>query len=214
MRIWSRETGSVVPSHTQAESGAYLRDSSRVSRGHPFIYLKLLYAIRPVPSLSGHAIAYRWRSLPRVRRHRGSKPQGSSERVVSWQVIMNQLICASFPHTHHIGMKWAYMMKIYHKNHANLCLRFVFLFLVLCVFSASAWHRKPPQVYLSEVYTPRHAKTSSHSHPQKQSLGLRHNKALGPFIFPRSRKIIPRSWKIKGYRKSKFIFPRSRNFLD
>ena len=28
------------------------------------------------------------------------------------------------------------------------------------------------------VYTPRHAKTSSHSHPQKQSLGLRHNKAL------------------------------------
>ena len=57
-------------------------------------------------------------------------------------------------------------------SHANLCLRF-FLF-----FGASAWHRKPPQVYSSVVYTPRHAKTSSHSHPQKQSLGLRHNKAL------------------------------------
>ena len=27
------------------------------------------YAIGSVPSLSGHAIAYRWRSLPRVRRH-------------------------------------------------------------------------------------------------------------------------------------------------
>ena len=45
-------------------------------------------------------------------------------------------------------------------------------------FGASAWHRKPPQVYSYVVYTPRHAKTSSHSHPQKQSLGLRHNKAL------------------------------------
>ena len=39
--IWSRETGSAVPSrvslHTQAESGAYLRDSSRVPRRRPFI---------------------------------------------------------------------------------------------------------------------------------------------------------------------------------
>ena len=47
-----------------------------------------------------------------------------------------------------------------------------------CFFGASAWHRKPPQVYSYVVYTPRHAKTSSHSHPQKQSLGLRHNRAL------------------------------------
>ena len=31
---------------------------------------------------SGHAIAYRWRSLPRVLRHRATKPQGSSERVL------------------------------------------------------------------------------------------------------------------------------------
>ena len=53
-----------------------------------------------------------------------------------------------------------------------------FLFCVLWFFSASAWHRKPPQVYSSVVYTPRHANTSSHSHPQKQRLGLRHNKTL------------------------------------
>ena len=78
--------------HTQAESGAYLRDSSRVPRWRPF--MKPPYAIGSVPSLSGHAvvayrwrlsgraIAYRWRSLPRVRRHRASKPQGSSERVL------------------------------------------------------------------------------------------------------------------------------------
>ena len=46
--------------HTQAESGAYLRDSSRVPRRRPF--MKPPYAIGSVPSLSGHAIAYRWRS--------------------------------------------------------------------------------------------------------------------------------------------------------
>ena len=88
--------------HTQAESGAYLRDSSRVPRRRPFIYFKPpYYAIGPVPSLSGHAIAYRWRLLPRVRRHRASKPQGSYERVLPWQVTMDQLIWASLSHTHY-----------------------------------------------------------------------------------------------------------------
>ena len=64
-------------------------------------------AIGSVPSLSGHAIAYRWRSLPRVRRHRASKPQGSSERVLPWQITMDQLIFASLSHTHYwyeVGM--------------------------------------------------------------------------------------------------------------
>ena len=59
------------------------------------------YAIGSVPSLSGHAIAYRWRSLPRVRRHRASEPQGSSKRVLPWQVTMDQLIFASLSHTHY-----------------------------------------------------------------------------------------------------------------
>ena len=63
--------GSPVPRqpahlHTQAESGAYLGDSSRVPRRRPFIYFNPTYAIGSVPSLSGHATAYRWRSLPRV----------------------------------------------------------------------------------------------------------------------------------------------------
>ena len=53
--------------HPQAESGAYLRDSSRVPWRRPF--MKPPHAIGSVPILSGHAIAYRWRSLPRVRRH-------------------------------------------------------------------------------------------------------------------------------------------------
>ena len=89
------------PAHlyTQAESGAYLRDSFRVPRRRPF--MKPPYAIGSVPSLSGHAIAYRWRSLPRVRRHRASKHQGSSERVLPWQVTMDQVIFASLSHTHY-----------------------------------------------------------------------------------------------------------------
>ena len=63
--------------------------------------MKPPYAIGSVPSLSGHVIAYRWRSLPRVRRHRASKPQGSSERVLPWQITMDQLIFASLSHTHY-----------------------------------------------------------------------------------------------------------------
>ena len=104
--------GSPVPRqpahlHTQAESGAHVRDSSRVSQWRPFIYSKPPYAIGSVPSLSGPAIAYRWRVLPRVRQHRASKPQGSSERVLAWQATMDQLICASLSHTHYwyeVGM--------------------------------------------------------------------------------------------------------------
>ena len=93
--------------HTQAEYGAYLRDSSRVPRRRPFIYMKPQYAIGSVPSLSGHTIAYRWCSLPRVRRHRACKPQGSSVRVLPWHVTMDQLICASLSHIHYwyeVGM--------------------------------------------------------------------------------------------------------------
>ena len=91
--------------HTQAESGAYLWDSSRVPRRRPF--MKPPYAIGSVLSLSGHANAYRWRSLPRVPRHRASKPQGSSERVLPWQMTMDQSIFASLSHTHYwyeVGM--------------------------------------------------------------------------------------------------------------
>ena len=63
--------------------------------------------------------------------------------------------------------------RYYHSNwpkHGSKAMRTfvcvsVFLFFVFLFFGASAWHRKPPQVYSSVVYTPRHAKTSSHSHP-------------------------------------------------
>ena len=81
--------GSPVPRQpvhlqTQAESGTYIRDSSRFPQRRTLLYLKRPDAIKSVPSLSDHAIAHRWRSLPRVRRHRASKPLviGSSERVL------------------------------------------------------------------------------------------------------------------------------------
>ena len=105
------------PLHTQAESGAYLRDSSRVPRRRPF--MKPPYAIGSVPGLSGHAIAYRWRSLPRVRRHRASKPQGSSERVLPWQITMDQLIFASLSHTHNEPFICTNIIYIVH--HDSLC---------------------------------------------------------------------------------------------
>ena len=103
-KFFSRDGfGSPVPRqlahlHTQAESGAYLRDSSRLPRRRPFIYSKPPYAtIGSVPSLSGPAIAYRWCSLPRVRRHRTSTPQGNSERVLPRQVIMCNYFFVFFP---------------------------------------------------------------------------------------------------------------------
>ena len=55
------------------------------------------YVIGSVPSLSGHAIAYRWRSLSRVRRHRATCPEGSSSNGCCLCITMDQLICASFP---------------------------------------------------------------------------------------------------------------------
>ena len=109
---------------------------------------------------------------------------GPAERISRDQVLRRERGQRTnhFPrlanHEHRIGNLAYYTVDPYTaESAANLCVSF-FLFFVLCFFSASAWHRKPPQVYSSVVYTPRHAKTSSHSHPQKQSLGLRHNKAL------------------------------------
>ena len=101
LRTWSREAGCGSPVqrqpdylHTQVESGAYLRDSSRVLRRRPFIYFSAVRH-RGSPECNGHAIAYRWRSLPRVRRHRARKVQDSSKRALPWQVTMDQLMCAS-----------------------------------------------------------------------------------------------------------------------
>ena len=66
------------------------------------------YAIGSAPSLlSGDVIAYRWRSLPRVRRHRASKPQGSSSNgCCLGRSPWTNSYAPLFP-TPGIGMKWA-----------------------------------------------------------------------------------------------------------
>ena len=117
LRIWSRETGPAVQSHShvsllmlhnQAESGADLRDSSRFPRRDPFIiYLNRHMTSGQSRVLSGHAtttttiIAYRWRSLRRVRWHRASSSRGSSiPRCAAYAgIAMVQFLCASLsPH--------------------------------------------------------------------------------------------------------------------
>ena len=111
LRFWSRVTGSAVPSRVSLLI-SILGLNLVLTYGIPpefrgGVDMKPPYAIGSVPSLSGHAVAYRWRSLPRVRRHRASKPPGSSERVLPWQITMDQLIFASLSHTHYwyeVGM--------------------------------------------------------------------------------------------------------------
>ena len=89
------------PAHldTEAKSGAYSRDSSRVPRRRPFIYVN-----HHTPS--GQSRAYRVTQLRTDGVHcQESAGTGlvnlkdSSERVLPWQVIMDQLICASLSHT-------------------------------------------------------------------------------------------------------------------
>ena len=69
-------------------------------RGGVHIFLPAPHTIGSVPSLSGHAIAYRLRSLRRVRWHRASSPQGSSGDGCCLCITADQmLLCSSlFPH--------------------------------------------------------------------------------------------------------------------
>ena len=75
---------------------------------HLFIKTAIRHRVSPPEFIGSHAIAYRWRSLPRVRRDKPSKPhQGSSERVLTWQVIIDQLMYVPLSHTHYwyeVGM--------------------------------------------------------------------------------------------------------------
>ena len=87
--------------HTRAESGVYLRDSFPVPRRRPSIYLN-----RHTPS--GQSRVYRVTPLRtdgvHCRESAGSAPvsiKGSSERVLPWQVTMDQLIRASISDTHY-----------------------------------------------------------------------------------------------------------------
>ena len=93
--------------HTQTEDGAYLRDSSRLPRRRPFIYLN-----RHTPS--GQFRVYRVTQLRTdgvyCRESAGTGPVNLKvfqQRVLPWQVIIDKFICASLSHTHYwyeVGM--------------------------------------------------------------------------------------------------------------
>ena len=68
---------SAVPYCTQAESRTFITRFLPVSAATSIYLFEPKYAIGSIPSSSGHEIAYRWRSLPRVR-HSASSPQVSS----------------------------------------------------------------------------------------------------------------------------------------
>ena len=88
----------VLPqSAQQAESGAFSRHFFYFPRRRPYIIPPI--DIGSVPSLSGHTNAYRWRSLPRVRRHRASSPQGSSSNINEFFLFRLPFGAPLFPHT-------------------------------------------------------------------------------------------------------------------
>ena len=69
--------------------------------------LKPPHVIESIPSLSGHVITYRWRSLPRVRRDKASSPRGSSSNGCYLCITIDPLMWAIFSPTPTISIKWA-----------------------------------------------------------------------------------------------------------
>ena len=123
--------GSPVPRqpahlHTQAESDAYLRDSSRVPRRRPFIYFH-----RQTPS--GQSRVYRVTQLRTDGVHRresaGTGPVNlkvvPNECCLGRSPWTNQLICAFLSHTHYtiIGIKWGYGYPSLCQYESGLALR-------------------------------------------------------------------------------------------
>ena len=120
LRVWSRETGSAVPSRVSLLISTLRLNLVLTYHGIPPDFrggvhlFKPPYAIGSVPCLSGHAIAYRWRSLSSVCRH-GSivlKVVPATGAAI-FQVTMDQLMCASlFPHPLLAFYQHAYFIPI------------------------------------------------------------------------------------------------------
>ena len=108
LRIWSRETGSAVPSRVSLLI-SILRLNLVLTYGIPPEFrggVHLFILNRQTPS--GQSRVYRVMQLRtdgvRCRESAGTgpvKPHGSSKRVLPWQVTMDLLICASLSHTHY-----------------------------------------------------------------------------------------------------------------
>ena len=98
------------------ESGAYSRDSFRFPRRRPFIYIPTT-AIGSVPRLSGHAVAYRWLSLPRTRRHKACSPQASSSNaslcVYHGSILLAQLLYPKRSRKFSPSSLWWYCIAYY-----------------------------------------------------------------------------------------------------
>ena len=129
----------------KAESGAYSQDSSRCPWRRPYIFASTTHTIGSVPSLSGHTIAYRWRSLPRVRWHRASNPQGSSSNGCGWClcITMDQmLLCSSlFPHPLLVYSKYVQIYKSgVYQNISTAAVE-------LLLYGTVLWNRSPPPTY-------------------------------------------------------------------
>ena len=109
--------GSPVPRqpahlHTQAESGAYLRFeiSPEFRDGvHLFIYNRYT----PSGQSRVYPVITRLRTDGVHCQESAGQPQGSSERVLPWQVTMDQLIFASLSHTHYCWYEVG-ILKVYH----------------------------------------------------------------------------------------------------
>ena len=113
LRFWSRETGSAVPSRIRLLI-SILRLNLVLTYGVPpefrgGVHLFILNRHTPSDQSRVYRVTHLRTDGVHFRRHRASKSQGSSERVLALQVIMDQLTYAPLSHTHYtiIGMKWA-----------------------------------------------------------------------------------------------------------
>ena len=113
LRIWSRETGSAIPPRVSLLV-SILRLDLVLTYGIPPEFRSGVHYLfrtairhRVSPEFIGSRNCVPMAFTAESRRHRASKPQGSSERMLPWQVTMDQLICASLSHTHYwyeVGM--------------------------------------------------------------------------------------------------------------
>ena len=84
LRVWSREMDLSVPSRVSLlilHYSDWIWWCLLLTEFLPLSVAAFIYLFKTaisVPSLSGHAIAYRWRSLQKVCRYRASSPHGSS----------------------------------------------------------------------------------------------------------------------------------------
>ena len=106
LRVWSRETGSAVPSRVSLLI-SILRLNLVLTYGNPpefrgGVHFSFFTAIRHrvSPEFIGSRNCVPMALTAESPPAQGQQPQGSSKRVLPWQVTMDQSICASLSQTH------------------------------------------------------------------------------------------------------------------